>query len=301
MTKAKNLEMTFIAMAIRGTGSHLTRESRSRCLAELARILSDAGFGIERPDQLGLRHVRVFIEKKKLQGLSDAALANFMSHIRVFLRAIGKSSLAADPNMSNKALGIKSRSRNGTKQPFEAEELSKVLELVANERGGGGYALCLLSVALGLREQEVVIADVKQLAAWERDLSLTGQIVVASGTKGGRARNVIPLCTSFALSVLRYAIRHVGPHGYLVLTAAGKPTSSLLQSMRTMSNYFSRRGIQHHRFRYTYAVRLAEMLHRKGHPWSVVWKLVAVYLGHGDGRGRWAKQVYGRSLYEKQK
>lgn len=297
MSAEKKLVAVLMSYAVRSPGSHQTRLSRMNVLRDFALVIVLlGGFLIERIEQIGLRHIRFYVSRKLSQGVSVGTLHNAMAHIRVLLRAAGKASLAADPAMSNAALGIGKRGRRGSKALFTDQELNRVLEYVASQRGPGMLAVCLLSMGFGLRLNEVVIVNGSQLRTWRRELAERGQVTVWQGCKGGRARTVIPFNKDVATAVIDYAAGQVGETGYLVRTASGQPTKSLKQSLRVASNFFSRAGIQHHRFRYTYSHYLALLLRGRGYQWTMVWRLVGVYLGHGDSRGRWVKSVYARHL-----
>jgi hypothetical protein len=189
------------------SGAHLTREARAVTFTIFANTMRQLGYGIQRADQIGGRHLKAYVEARKAAGIAPRTLANEMSHLRAALTSVGKEALAKNPQYSNKALGIERGSRIGTKQPL-SDAAIKTFQTRMDQLGRPGIGAVLeLQRALGLREAEAIRGGNREtLNRWARELTTKGSARVIEGTKGGRTRETHPADRGRALAAIRTAL-----------------------------------------------------------------------------------------------
>ena len=154
--------------------SHGTRRGRAYALDRMATAL-DRRFPRLRAWNLKGRHVEFLVADWKERRLSAGTMANYMSHLRWFARAIGKPNIV---RRSNAAYGIaKDRAAKDRACGLPAGSLSKVKD--AHVR----MAL-RMELAFGLRREEAI--------KFSPSYSDRGSRIVlkASTTKGGRPRRI---------------------------------------------------------------------------------------------------------------
>lgn len=277
-------------------GAHLTREARSATFSTFAGTMRALGYGIQRADQIGGKHLTAYVTARKADGVSSRTLANEMSHLRAVLTHIGKEGLARNPAYDNKALGIERGSRVGTKQPLADAAIHAFRGRMDQLNRSGIGATLELQRALGLREAEAIRAgQVQTLSRFERELSTKGCVRVVEGTKGGRPRDVHPANRQRALAAIRaaQAILRNGGQRYLVTRVDGA-AANLKQAMSIYKNLCHREGVQSHAARYAFARERMEAYRAEGFSEREARAATSQDLGHGDGRGRYVASVYAR-------
>lgn len=119
----KLLKRELVVLAREGKGSFKTVSDRSKIVERLSHRLLDLNVQIRSAQQLKVRHIELYIESRKAEGISKRTLQNEMAGIRTILSLAGKTKMA-DPKyerLSNKALGISGDSRMGTKLAISDE------------------------------------------------------------------------------------------------------------------------------------------------------------------------------------
>lgn len=278
--------------------SHLTQEARLRTANIFVRHLEAHGVQIEHIDQVGGRHLVQFA-KHQLLHFKPRTVANRMSHLREFLRVVGKRSLADDPTFSNAALGIPQGSRKGTKTPMTAAQLDQLDQQAQKRKRPGHAAGIQLQFHVGLRAEEAVQASTAVLAGWLRELTAGDSVTVSEGTKGGRVRQVHLPDAQAAIAVIRTALAITESHGGFLIQQIQPGRLTLKQAMDCYCGYFQRRGVQTHSARYAFACHRIEAYEQSGMSRSAALSRTARDLGHGPGRGRWVKSVYARYLLDR--
>lgn len=284
-------------VAIKTHGSNLTRQARVRTAVQFVDCMYNHNLQIQDLESVGVRHIKLFIGIRRAAGDIDRTLQNVMSHLRVMLRAIGRNGLAGDRLISNKVLGINNASRRGTNtRVSQAADLYILAAAVASD----DYidAAVRLQRQFGLRAQEAVRSG-PSLLMWEQQLLSGKPIHVVAGTKGGRPRFTHAINQADGLVAVRFALDVLRRHDRSDLF----PQPSQKQAVKRYENVWSSRlgpasleGATSHSYRYAYAqdrmlqCRLAGMSRRD------TLATVAMDLGHGDGRGRYIRLVYGRTI-----
>lgn len=159
-----------------------------------------------------------------------------------------------------------------------------------------GIAACmLLARDLGLRREEAV-QSYKSLHTWERLLERGAtRLPVVFGTKTGRPRDVTVLNADRLEEALAFALDvTTARNGYLL---EGKGLKEVLKFFDNQMTALGMVGVHSfHSIRYAYAVEAINYHLSVGHSLREATAMTSIDLGHGDGRGRYIKSVYGRSL-----
>ncbi len=278
--------------------SHLTQQARLITAAAVQYCLQIKGVQIDKIDQIGGRHLQLFVDHQ-LQFLAPRTVANQMAHIREFLRASDKKSLADDPNFSNAALGIPVASRIGTKTPLTAEQVEELKQQAISRRRPGHGSGIELQFVLGLRAEEVVQASAAVLSSWLVELGHGDAISVSEGTKGGYVRQTHVPNKLLAVIAIKAALELAKKQGGFLIQQKSSRKLSLKQAVTAYCGYFQRLRVQTHAARYAFAMISIEAYIAAGMSEKDALSRTARDLGHGPGRGRWVKSVYAASRMAK--
>lgn len=247
---------------------------------------------IRRVEQLKARHIEGYIRERLAQGIKKRSLQNEMAAVRCILKQAGRDRLAQSERLNNHSLGLSGASRNGTKLAVTPEHYRDVLEM-ARVKDPGMAAALELSRLMGLRSQEAV-QSVQSLKTW-RQAQERGdtRLTVVFGTKGGQPRETVILDTGAARKALDNALTVAEDrHGRLI----DKP--DLKSAMKYWHSQASRIGLtgaySPHSLRYAWAQDAIRHYLAQGFCEKETLAMTAMDLGHGDGRGRYVAQVYGR-------
>ena len=259
-------------------------------LDRVIRTLYAAGHQVTGIDGLKERHVALYFDQRKAEGVGVRTMQNEAAHIRGSMRAAVRHQAAASPSISNRALGLDGSSRNGTKTAATPEQYRDALDL-ARAIDAGIHAVLGLERTLGLRAAEA-IRSAPSLATWERQLAAGERVLVIYGTKGGRDRLSSPADRDAALHAVRTARAVAASRGGRLID---KPT--LKQAMTYYRNAMHRRiteaaGICGHALRYAYAEDRMSIYKEEGLSVRESLAKTSIDLGHGDGRGTYVRQVY---------
>ena len=207
---------------------------------------------------------------------------------------------------SNSSLGVGQRSRKGTKEPISDEKFEKSLEASLKQGKTGMFHALRLERYLGLRGLEAVMSTnaLKRFAEEARSMvdGTFREVDIFDGTKGGRPRRttVIFQHARLTLEVIAGALAFANENqGYLISSPNGGLKGARSLYHRTARKLGLVGKFAPHSLRYRYTVDKLTELHRLGVPAREAESLAAVWLGHGSGRGRWVRLVYGQSITEK--
>ncbi|OSN06566.1 DNA-binding protein [Lonsdalea iberica] len=287
------LEQQMKTLARQAGGSHKTVHDRIRLAQRFCgRLVVAQNVQIRRVEQLKARHIESYVRERLEQGITKRSLQNEMATLRCLLKQAGRDRLATSERLSNKSLGLSGASRNGTRQAITAEHYRQVLETVRAKDAGMAVVL-ELSRLMGLRSQEAVQCA-QSLRTWKQALE-RGEIrlTVVFGTKGGRPRETVVLEAGAVRKALGNAMALAEQrNGKLI----DKP--DLKSAMKYWHGQASRIGLtgaySPHSLRYAWAQDAIRHYLAQGFSKKEALALTAMDLGHGDGRGRYVAQVYGR-------
>ncbi|ATF94538.1 Site-specific recombinase XerC [Cedecea neteri] len=282
----------FITHARSVSGGYATKADRMRIAKYFLNYLRDNGIKLRQADSIKTRHFSGYLLSRKEKGISDRTICNERAALRGIFGSLGKQSLADpdNPLLSNKTLGLESSSRNGKKSPLAAEEFRHAF-IEVEKKDKGVAATMLLACTLGLRTKEAVESS-KSISTWKKALE-TGQhsVRVVFGSKGGRPRDTVILdreTLKYAISYAEEVIRE--NNGKLI----DKP--DIRKAIDKYRYHVRRVGLTGdkapHSMRYQFSQDARKFYEEKGFTEKEIYAMVSMDLGHGDGRGRYVKQVY---------
>lgn len=266
-------------------GSHDTIEKRDHVLHLFATWLFANNIQIKHPDHIKAKHVRAYVAYlRDERGLSAGTIKNVAACLRVANRNLPKS---------NKALGIPRRSREGKHWPCPKWLYER---LIAELSHPGVVVAVKLQWTLGLRLLEAISAG-QSLREWQRDLQRpVATVRVLHGTKGGRLRATFAPDPAAALAAVEEGLALLKKQGTPYLVPAKNRKAAVAQFRKCTRPLGLKGPLAPHSLRYAYTHRLICHLAACGFSENEALAFAALSLGHGDGRGRWIRQVYGRHL-----
>lgn len=273
-------------------GSHKTVQNRVGAAERFADWLKSQNIQIRKIDQIKTAHLVQHIEAARARGLSVRTLQQEASMLRTTVRAAGRDRLAS--NLDNKDLGIAGASRDGTRIAMSDARYSALrAELLAKDLGAAACAE--LQRALGLRKKEAVMSPAS-LRTWARALDAGRPVRVIHGTKGGRPRDVHPADRERAAAAVQEALRAVS--GSLTGNLIDKPDlrAAMGRYARVMHSCGATGESSGHALRYAFAQDQVRHYRADGFSEKEALAQTSLALGHGDGRGRYVRQVYGRGM-----
>ena len=243
----------------------------------------DAGFRhLNSVMDLGMRHIKVYLQNRLDANASPRTMANQLAHLRGMLRHAGNRQIYDRIKIPNTELGIPPSKRLGSKIPMSEIEFSAVVESIACKNL---KVILELERALGLRAMEAIRAG-QSLRGWQTQISSgSDSIDVVYGTKGGRVRCTRIPDSQRALTAINSSIA-IMEHGRLA------PRRTLKEAVCWYRNSTHRLGVQGHRLRYAFAQDCVNSYLLSGMSAREAYARTSMDLGHGDGRGRWVKMVY---------
>ncbi|EOA2106851.1 integrase domain-containing protein [Escherichia coli] len=284
------------ALAKKAGGSFKTVNDRIHATKRFSQHLRELNIQIQRVEQIKVRHIECYIQERLEQDIGLRTLQNEMAALRSVLRLAGRRQVVEHPRLTNKALGLSGASRNGTRRAITPEHYEKVMEN-ARAQDAGLAAAVEIARLMGLRSQEAVQSS-QSLKTWLRAISRgETRLKVVFGTKGGRPRYT----TLLDAGVVRKAVENALPiarqrNGRMI----DKPDlKTALESWHKQAIKAGLKGeFSPHSLRYAWAQDAIRHYLAQGFSEKESLALTATDLGHGDGRGRWVKQVYGYSWKE---
>lgn len=287
------LEQEMKRLAQQAGGSHKTVHDRTKLAQRFCeRLVLAQNVQIRRVEQLKARHIEGYIRERLAQGITKRSLQNEMAAVRCILKQAGRDRLAQSERLNNRSLGLSGVSRHGTKRAITPEHCRHVLEN-ARMKDPGMAAALELSRLMGLRSQEAV-QSVQSLKTWRQALERGEfRLTVVFGAKGGRPRETIILDAGAVRKALDNALAAAEDrHGRLI----DKPDlKSAMKYWHSQASLLSLTGAYSpHSLRYAWAQDAIRYYLEQGFSEKEALAMTAMDLGHGDGRGRYVAQVYGR-------
>ncbi|EEC0296931.1 DNA-binding protein [Salmonella enterica subsp. enterica] len=290
------LEREMKNLARQAGGSHKTVHDRIAMAERFCERLAELNIQIRYVRHLKSRHIEDYVQLRLAQGIQKQTLHNETAAIRKILTQAGRDKLAQSERISNKSLGLAGVSRNGTHRAITPEHYQQVAE-TARLKDAGLAATLELARLMGLRSHEAVRCS-GSLKTWREALAHGDtRMTVVLGTKGGRPRDTLIQDTGAVKKALDTAIAVAERrNGRLI----DKP--DLKRALKYWRNHTSRMGLtgeySPHSLRYAWAQDDIRRYLAQGFSEKEALAMVAIDLGHGDGRGRWVKQVYAQGRTE---
>ncbi|WP_318367734.1 integrase domain-containing protein [Enterobacter sp.] len=287
------LEREMRHLAKQAGGSHKTVHDRIVLAQRFCeRLVMAQNIQIRRVEHLKARHIEGYVRERLAQGISKRSLQNEMAAVRCILRQAGRVKLADGDRISNRALGLAGASRNGTRRAIPPEYFRQALE-TARTKDAGLAAAMELARLMGLRSQEAV-QSAQSLKTWKQALERgESRLTVVFGTKGGRPRETMILDAGVIKRALDTALAVAENHHDRLID---KP--DLKSAMKYWHSQASDLGLtgaySPHSLRYAWAQDAIRYYLAQGFSGKEALAMTAMDLGHGDGRGRYVSQVYGR-------
>ncbi|KFX02590.1 DNA-binding protein [Pectobacterium betavasculorum] len=281
-------------LARQAGGSHKTVHDRLKIAERLASHLLVLNIQIRSMQHLKAKHIECYIAERLEQGITLRTLHNEMAAVRVMLRTAGRNKLADSERLSNEALGLGGASRDGARRAITPERYQAALAIL--QQKDIGLALTLqLARMMGLRSQEAVQCS-QSLPTWAAALDRGDErFTVVFGTKGGRPRETLVLNRKAVQQVVHQAQAVAATrNGRLI----DKPDlKSAMNRWRSQTALAGLKGqYSPHSLRYAWAQDVIRHYQQEGFSQRETYALSSMDLGHGDGRGRFVKQVYGREV-----
>lgn len=280
------------ALAKKAGGSFKTVDDRIHIVQRFSRHLRSLNIQIQRVAQIKVRHIECYIQARLAQEIGKRTLQNEMAALRGVLQQAGRKQVAEHERLTNKSLGLAGASRNGTNRAITQEYYSKVLEAV-RDKDAGLAATLELARLMGLRSQEAVQCC-QSLKTWKQSLERgETRLTVVFGTKGHHPRETVIQDTGAVKKALENALSVAEQrNGRLI----DRP--SLQQAMNYWRKEIAQAGLTGiytpHSLRYAWAQDALRNYLVQGFSEKEALALTSMDLGHGDGRGRYVVQVYGR-------
>ncbi|ENC1277320.1 integrase domain-containing protein [Escherichia coli] len=284
------LEREMKNLARQAGGSHKTVHDRIATAGRFCERLMELNIQIRYVRHLKAKHIEAYIQMRLAQGIKKKTLHNETAAIRKILTQAGRDKLAQSERISNKSLGLAGVSRNGTRKAITPEYYQQMAE-TARMKDAGLAAALEVARLMGLRSQEAVRCS-RSLQTWRQALERGDtRLTIVFGTKGGRPRDTLIQNAGAVKRALDTAIAVTKRRNGRLIDAA-----SLKQAMKYWRNHTLRMGLtgkySPHSLRYAWAQDDIRRYLAQGFSEKEALAMVAMDLGHGDGRGRWVKQVY---------
>lgn len=241
--------------------SHRTVNDRIhivQCFDHHLRVLN---VQIQRVAQIKVRHIESYIHERLTQGIGKRTLQNEMASLRAVLQQAERKQVAEHERLTNRSL-----------------VLAAALELAR---------------LMGLRSQEAV-QSTQSLKTWKQAVERGDtRLTVVFGTKGGRPRETVILDSIAVKKALDNALAIAENRNNRLID---KP--ALKSAMDYWHNQAAHMGLtgaySPHSLRYAWAQDAIRHYLAQGFRRKEALAMVAMDLGHGDGRGRYVAQVYGQ-------
>lgn len=280
------------ALAKKAGGSFKTVDDRIHIVQRFSRHLRELNIQIQRVEQIRVRHIECYIQARLGQQIGKRTLQNEMAALRSILQQAGRRQVVEHERLTNKALGLAGASRNGSNRAITPEYYQQVLE-TAREKDAGLAATLELARLMGLRSQEAVQCC-QSLKTWKQAMERgETRLTVVFGTKGHRPRETIIQDTGAVKKALENALVVAEQrNGRLI------DQPSLQKAMNYWRGEIAKAGLTGdyppHSLRYAWTQDAIRHYLEQGFSDREALALTAMDLGHGDGRGRYVVQVYGR-------
>ncbi|QIQ22173.1 integrase domain-containing protein [Zophobihabitans entericus] len=284
------LKPTMFQLAKQASGSHKTVHDRIRITQYFCDYLQQMNIQIKSIEHLKSKHIEGYITDRLAHGISKRTLQNEMAAIRAILRQAGREKLADLERLNNQNLGIGNASRAGTKEAIPNELFQQIMaQAMMKDRG---LAVTIqLARQLGLRSEEAV-QSIHSLKTWKKALEQgKAHVNVVFGTKGGRARDSVVLNHEELLQTVNLALDIAKEQNGKLINKPNLKTAMTYWRNQTRLLGLSGKYAPHS-LRYAWAQEVMAHYLEQGLSEKEAQARVSMDLGHGDGRGRYIKNVY---------
>lgn len=202
-----------------------------------------------------------------------------------------RDKLADSVRINNHTLGLSGASRKGNKHAISDCQYQAIHQY-ALKTDPALAATLQLARTFGLRGEEAV-QSCQSLRTWKTAIEKGAhKVQVVFGTKGGRPRETVILNQQKALHAINTAFAITQQQNGKLIN-----TPHLKQAMSYWHNHCRSVGLtgtlSPHSLRYAFAQDAMRYYLAQGYTKKEALALTSMDLGHGDGRGRYIKQVYG--------
>jgi len=246
--------------------------------------------------EVTLAMLQDYFKYLQIEGVTTATQHNRLSSI---LRAM--KGLKCDPNakgITAKSVGIPPRNRSGTKMPLP-DELFESIMVKAAELNEPGFVIALrLQRLIGYRGMESMMS-VRTLEKYALEAVDILKVPVIRGTKGGRPRFsvIIQARALETLDAIRASLLYMKEHGDFLIVCGSSGLESALWKYHRLARSVGLVGkYAPHSLRYAWIVEKLIELREAGYNRQEAMAFAANILGHGDSRGRYVSQVYGKTV-----
>lgn len=289
-----SLQEEMLRYAKQAGGSLRTREHRERTARGFCRFLRDQNIQTRHVREIRSRQIQAYVSSMQQKDLNLRTMQNSLAALRTVLTAAGRERFAQLPELSNRALGLAGASRDGTHAPVDEALFRKVREGVSGDDRTGGIAAVLdLQWVFGLRALEALCVQRDTLKRWALEVP-RGKIEIIKGTKGGRPRLQTVLAPDLALATMEEAqqVMKLTGEKYLVIGQSRTLKSAYDRYQHCVRKHGLRGKLSCHALRYSWTAQAVAQYGEEGFSDREALQKVSQDLGHGDGRGRYVKQVY---------
>lgn len=288
MTLAKKMSQ----LARQAGGSHKTLYDRVRMVRAFCTFLQKLNIQIKQLDHIKSKYFELYVAERLSAGIDKRTVQNELAALRKVLRLAGREKLMNNERLSNKGLGVSQTDRSGKKAAIPDTLFQEVLAKVYQKDLGLATTLKLARL-LGLRSQEAVQCS-QSLATWQKALIRGDEYLpVVFGTKGGKPRKVRIIDREEIMKTVQTAIMLAKQQNGRVIN---KP--NLKTAMTYWHNHLSRLGLNGkyspHSLRYAWVQDATRYYKAEGYSENEAYALASMDVGHGDGRGRYVRRVYGK-------
>ena len=238
--------------------------------------------------------ILLYVQHCVARGVAPGTVRNTTTEIRCALSRAGRNI----DYLTNAAMGISSRDRNGQKRALLPSEVDAFVARAA--RLNMGFALLLqLQRLLGLRRLEA-LRSAPDLQLWLDCITAGDHTVpVTRGVKGGRRRTVTILMQrrEETIQVLHSAVQYCKANGGQLITGRRNSLESALNRLKALYTTIGMTGqTSSHAARYSYAQDKALEYLQSGMEEHAVLIHVSADLGHGPSRQSFTARVYLRGI-----
>lgn len=282
-----------------GKGGGGTRDRAKFVFKGFAAIMFERGFQIANVRQIKPKHLQAYVEVRLARGIQKRTLQSDVSALRRAIKLAGKEKMLHEPNIRNKALGLTGASRKGTGRAATPEEFQAFLDRAFGLGRPGDAAAAMMQWHFGLRAKEATSLETPILERMKVEMLKGSAVQVTRGTKGGRMRFTSVADWEASLRALEFALTTAKSQGgFLIVSHAEIRGKTALVRYKNLVKSF---GLRTHSFRYSFAQARIRRYIECGFGSAEAFSATAVDLGHGDGRGKYVKSVYGRDHIERER
>lgn len=290
------LAQQMTTLAKQAGGSYKTVHDRMAIAQRFCQHLLALNIQSKQVAHLKARHIEGYIQHRLAQGIGKRTLQNEMAALRAVLQQAGRGKLVLDGRLGNRAQGLADTTRDGTKRAIPGHVYQAALQKAQAADPGFAAALTLARL-MGLRSQEAV-QSAQSLKTWRQALADgERQLRIVFGTKGGRPRVTTVLDPQAVRQAVDRALEIATVRNGRLMDAPDLKTA-----MNDWHNQARRCNLtgEHapHSLRYAWAQDAIRYWLTQGLSPKEALAQVSTDLGHGDGRGRYIRQVYGRGMEE---